>query len=124
MASPAQTKAVTKYIKEHTRRFTIQLNRKTDADMIAHLESAGNVTGYMKALVAKDMKARNSIDAGKEEARAEEWEEENEASSKEFEEKLRTERTLLEDVKELGVSEAAERKIDRRIRDIEETLGR
>lgn len=56
MASPAQTKAVVKYIKEHTRRFTIQLNRQTDADMIAHLESVGNVTGYVKSLVAEDMK--------------------------------------------------------------------
>lgn len=53
-----------------------------------------------------------------------EWKEENEMNSKEFEDKLRTERTFLEDVKELGVSEAAKRKIDRRIRDIEETLGR
>lgn len=56
MASPAQTKAVAKYIKEHMRRFTIQLNRKTDADMIAHLESVGNVTGYIKGLIAEDMK--------------------------------------------------------------------
>lgn len=58
MASPAQTKAVTKYIKEHTRRFTIQLNKQTDADMIAHLESVGNVTAYIKGLVAEDMREK------------------------------------------------------------------
>lgn len=55
MASPAQTKAVVKYIREKTRRFTIQLNRQTDADIIAHLESVGNVTAYIKGLVAEDM---------------------------------------------------------------------
>lgn len=49
--------------------------------------------------------------------------EEVDVNSKEFEDKLRTEKTLLEDIKELGVSEAAERKIDRRIADIEATLG-
>lgn len=55
MASPAQAKAVVKYIKEHCRRFVIQLNKEADADMIAHLESVGNVTAYIKGLVAEDM---------------------------------------------------------------------
>lgn len=53
-----------------------------------------------------------------------EWKEEVDVNGKEFEDKLRTERTLLEEVKELGVSEAAERKIDRRLKDIEEMLAR
>lgn len=55
MASSAQIAATNKYIKNHTRRFTIQLSNERDADMIAHLEAQPNVTQYVKSLVAADM---------------------------------------------------------------------
>ena len=55
MSSPAQVAATAKYIKNHTRRFTIQLSNERDAAMIAHLEAQPNVTQYIKALIAADM---------------------------------------------------------------------
>lgn len=47
----------------------------------------------------------------------------NESCDKEFEDCLRRERMLLEDLKELGVSDTATSMINHRIKDIEETLS-
>lgn len=55
MASPAQTKATTKYIKEHTRTYVMRCNIEKDADLIAHLSEQPNVAGYLKRLVREDM---------------------------------------------------------------------
>ena len=55
MATAAQVKATTKYIKEHTRRFTISCNNETDADVIEFLERQDNVTAYVKALVRREI---------------------------------------------------------------------
>ncbi|MEC4294032.1 hypothetical protein [Adlercreutzia shanghongiae] len=55
MATPAQVAATTKYIKNHTRRFTIQFHKDNEADVISYLESQGNVTQYIKQLVRDDM---------------------------------------------------------------------
>lgn len=54
MASTAQarSRATTKYIKSHTRRWTIQCNNDTDADVIAYLEGyEGSVNALVKQLV-------------------------------------------------------------------------
>ena len=55
MATAAQTKATVKYIKEHTRRFVLQCNAEKDADVIAYLESRGNVNAFLKELVREKM---------------------------------------------------------------------
>lgn len=58
MASPAQVRATTKYIKEHTRRFVVQCNNERDADIIGWLSEKGNVNGYIKDLIRKDMQEK------------------------------------------------------------------
>lgn len=58
MATPAQTAAVAKYIKNHMRRFTIQFHKDKEADVIEHLESQENVTQYIKGLIQADMDAK------------------------------------------------------------------
>ena len=50
----AQKKASAKYDKANTRVFTIKLNYKTDADLIAWLESCQNIQGYIKDVLNKD----------------------------------------------------------------------
>lgn len=104
---------------------TERRRKKYDADLIAFLEDRENVSDYIKNLLRREMTAApdSPMTIGyTAEGQDEERKEEDETNSKEFEDKLRTERTFLEDIEELGVSEAAKRKIDRRIRDIEETL--
>lgn len=56
MATEAQRRAVAKYDAKNTKTFAIKLNRKTDADLIAKLESVGSVQGYLKELIRKDTK--------------------------------------------------------------------
>ena len=58
MATPAQTATVAKYIKNHTRRFTIQFHKDNEADVIEHLEAQENVTQYIKGLIRADMEAK------------------------------------------------------------------
>lgn len=55
MASPAQTKAVVKYLKEHQRSFTFRCHKENDADLIEFLEGKGNVSGYIKDLLRREM---------------------------------------------------------------------
>lgn len=56
MATEAQRRAVAKYDAKNTKTFAIKLNRKTDADLLAKLESVGSVQGYLKELIRKDIK--------------------------------------------------------------------
>ena len=56
MATEAQRRAVAKYDAKNTKTYAIKLNRKTDADLIAKLESVGSVQGYLKELIRKDTK--------------------------------------------------------------------
>lgn len=56
MATAAQTKAVVKYVKEHQRSFTFRCHKENDADLIAFLESKGNVSGYIKELLRREMR--------------------------------------------------------------------
>ena len=39
-------------------RVAINLNKKTDPDIIEHLEKLDNVQGYIKALIRADMKSK------------------------------------------------------------------
>lgn len=55
MATPAQVKATSKYIKDHTRRFTLQCNKETDADIIEFLDSAPNYTKLLKEIIRKEI---------------------------------------------------------------------
>ena len=55
MASEAQRRAVAKYDRENILSQMIKLNRKTDADILAHLATVGNKQGYIKALIRADM---------------------------------------------------------------------
>lgn len=51
MAKPSQVKATNNYIKNHTRRFTLQCNKETDADIIEYLENAPNYTELLKEII-------------------------------------------------------------------------
>lgn len=55
MPTPAQTRATTKYIREHMRQFVLRCNNERDADVIAYLESCGNVNAKLKELVRKEI---------------------------------------------------------------------
>lgn len=46
--------------KESQRVFNITLTRSKDGDMISHLDSQDNVSGYLKSLIRKDMDASSS----------------------------------------------------------------
>ena len=53
--TPAKRKAIKKYDQNNTKRISLKLNLKTDADILEKLKSAGNVQGYIKALIREDM---------------------------------------------------------------------
>ena len=55
MTSEAQKRAAEKYDRRNTVQFKIKLNRKTDADMIRHLQEQDNRQGYIKRLIREDM---------------------------------------------------------------------
>lgn len=55
--SKASSKATTKYQKSHTKAFVFRCNLEADADLIGHLAEVGNVAGYLKDLVRRDMAA-------------------------------------------------------------------
>ena len=53
--SEAQKRAVAKYDATNTKSFLLKLNKKTDADIIAHLEQQSNKLAYLKKLIRDDM---------------------------------------------------------------------
>lgn len=55
MSTPAQIRATTNYIRNHTKRYTLQCNKKKDADIIEFLNSKSNYTAYLKEIIRKDM---------------------------------------------------------------------
>ncbi len=55
MASSAQVKATTKYIKEKQTTFVFRCHNDNDADLIAFLKSQPNVSGFLKSLVREKM---------------------------------------------------------------------
>ena len=52
----AHVKASVKYNAKNVKQIKINLNRKTDADIIDHLDQCSNTQGYIKDLIRKDMK--------------------------------------------------------------------
>ncbi len=44
-----------KFDRENTKRVVAKLNIHTDADILAHLETVGNVQGYIKRLIREDI---------------------------------------------------------------------
>ena len=55
MTTPAQAKAQARYDKANTKQVMLKLNRNTDADILAKLAEVGNVQGYIKQLIRKDI---------------------------------------------------------------------
>ena len=53
-----QSRNSIKYDKENTKRVYIKLNKNTDSDILAYLDSKPNKQGYIKELIRKDMKPR------------------------------------------------------------------
>lgn len=51
----SHSEASAKYNKANVKQVKINLNRKTDADIIEHLNMCENVQGYLKNLIRKDM---------------------------------------------------------------------
>ena len=51
----AQARATAKYDATNTRKVVLKLNLKTDADILARLDSIGNKQGYIKELIRRDM---------------------------------------------------------------------
>lgn len=49
----AQKKASTKYDRNNTRVYSIKLNVNTDKELIEELDKAGNVQGFIKALIRR-----------------------------------------------------------------------
>ena len=58
MGTP-RTKAANKYHKEHCRKYCLCLNKDTDADVIAMIDSQENKQGYLKRLIRQDIKGGN-----------------------------------------------------------------
>lgn len=55
MISEAQKTADARYKAANTKQFKFVLNKNTEPDLIAHLESIDNVQGYIKSLIRADM---------------------------------------------------------------------
>lgn len=51
----AHVKASIKYNAKNVKQIKLNLNRKTDADIINHLEHCDNIQGYIKDLIRQDM---------------------------------------------------------------------
>lgn len=57
MSTDAQKKAQKKYAASNTMMIAIQLNRKTDADIIEVLSGQSNKQGYIKEAIREKIKA-------------------------------------------------------------------
>lgn len=53
--SEATKKAIRKYDEAHTVQVKMKLNKKTDADILAKLDSVPNKQGYIKGLIREDL---------------------------------------------------------------------
>ena len=52
----SHTDAAIRYNKANVKQVKMNLNLKTDADILEHLATVGNVQGYIKNLIRQDMK--------------------------------------------------------------------
>jgi hypothetical protein len=59
----ATENAMTRYVKKNIVSVPFRLNRKTDADIIEHLQTIDNRQGYVKRLIRDDI-ARGAEDEG------------------------------------------------------------
>lgn len=55
MASEAQIRASEKYDRANTIRISLKLNKTTDAEILAKLDSVDSKQGYIKALILADI---------------------------------------------------------------------
>lgn len=55
LTSESQKRAVRKYDDKATKQIKMKLNLKTDADILQKLDEVGNIQGYIKALIRKDL---------------------------------------------------------------------
>lgn len=53
----SRVKASVKYNEANVKQIKLNLNLKTDADIIQRLAECGNMQGYIKSLIRKDMEA-------------------------------------------------------------------
>ena len=53
----SRVKASVKYNEANVKQIKLNLNLKTDADIIQRLSESGNMQGYIKSLIRKDMEA-------------------------------------------------------------------
>lgn len=60
MTSEAKKIADIKYKAANTKQIKFVLNKNTEPDLIAYLESIDNVQGYIKSLIRADMKEKNT----------------------------------------------------------------
>lgn len=51
----AHVKATVKYNAKNVKQIKLNLNKKTDADIIEALDAAPNIQGYIKELIRKDL---------------------------------------------------------------------
>jgi hypothetical protein len=58
MTSEAQKAADARYKAANTKQIKFVLNKNTEPDLIAHLESIDNVQGYIKSLIRADMQSK------------------------------------------------------------------
>ena len=56
MATEAMKRAVRKYDEKNTRAYHLKLNIKTDAAIIEQLSRQDSIQGYIKRLIAEDIK--------------------------------------------------------------------
>lgn len=63
MTTEAQKKAVRKYNAANVKAFTFKLNRKTDKDILEHMEEISNKQGYLKSLVRADIEGRVNVNS-------------------------------------------------------------
>ena len=55
MTTEARKRATAKYQQANTRQFIMRLNKRTDSDIISHLDKCENKQGYIKSLIRADM---------------------------------------------------------------------
>ena len=58
----ARSKASTKYNATNVKQIKLNLNKRTDADIIQVLEESGNIQGYIKSLIRKDIETKKAAD--------------------------------------------------------------
>lgn len=58
MVKSSQVKASIKYNKVNVKQIKLNLNLRTDADIIEALQSSGNMQGYIKSLIREDISSK------------------------------------------------------------------